>query len=67
MHFYKFTAEGPTHLGSFPHHGKAIRNISFSKDNNLMISVSDDLHINLIELKSLKVILFLTGHIEEVL
>ncbi|CAI2374906.1 unnamed protein product [Moneuplotes crassus] len=67
MHFYKFTTEGASHGGSFPHHGKAIRDIAFSNDNKHMISVSDDLHINLTELESYKIILAMTGHTREVL
>jgi WD40 repeat protein len=39
-----------------------VRDLQFSKDNLQLVSVSDDLHINLIDVKEQKRVLSLTGH-----
>ena len=44
----------------------AVRSLKFSPDHNILVSGSDDLHINLIDITTNKVIQALVGHKESI-
>jgi WD40 repeat protein len=47
-------------------HCMAVRSLKYSPDHNILVSGSDDLHINLIDLTNNKVIQALVGHKESI-
>ena len=50
----------------FEDHGLPVRDISFSKDDTHIVSVSNDLHINLTDVETLKLVQSCTEHEDEI-
>lgn len=68
MSLYQFKEDGTTDLlKNFEDHGLPIRDLTFSKDDSFLVSVSADQHINLTDLKTQKRIQSFTGHQDEIL
>ena len=49
-HVFVFDLFGEKRMNRIETHGKIVRSISFTSDSLKLISVSDDLHINIIDL-----------------
>ena len=49
-HVYIFDMFGDKKMSRIESHGKIVRSLAFTCDSTKLISVSDDLHINIIDL-----------------
>lgn len=68
MGLYQFKdQENPELLKNFEDHGLPIRDLAFSKDEAFLVSVSDDHHINLTDVKTQKRVQSFTGHQQEII
>ena len=67
VELYKIKEGAAERVMKFEDHGLPVRDLSYSKDDAHLVSVSDDQHINLIDATSGKRIQSFTGHQQEVL
>ena len=67
VELYKIKDGSVERVMKFEDHGLPVRDLSFSKDDAFLVSVSDDQHINLIDAVSEKRIQSFTGHQQEIL
>jgi WD repeat-containing protein 61 len=64
---YSSADQGSELVKNYEDHGLPIRDLSFSNEDQFIVSVSDDFHINLTDVNTQKRIQSFTGHQQEIL
>ncbi len=62
IYFYNIEEGEIKKVNKIEEHSKAVRSLLYDKTNNKLISASDDMHINIIDLEKNKVVFPVVGH-----